>query len=164
MGMDEYLLELFNGTLLLTHIRSILENQKRYQRRFTLDMDMDALNMEEESGDEKFLGQVMEVIRENYKNSCFEASNFCKAVEVNKGLLNRKLQNLIGQSTEQSIRNCRLNIARKLILKSRGMKNMNITGATYEVGFNNLKYSTRCFTKHFNVTPNALPNNEGQLV
>ena len=80
MGVDEYLLKPFDETLLLTRIQNILENRKRYQRKFTLDMDVDILNMEEESGDKKFLNQVMEVIKENYKNSYFEVSDFCEAV------------------------------------------------------------------------------------
>ena len=160
MGVDEYLLKPFDETLLLTRIQNILENRKRYQRKFTLDMDVDILNMEEESGDKKFLNQIMEVIKENYKNSYFEVSDFCEAVGVSKSLLNKKLQNLIGQSAGQFIRNYRLNIARELILKNRETKNMNIAEVAYEVGFNDPKYFTRCFTKHFNVTPSALLNNE----
>lgn len=160
MGVDEYLLKPFDETLLLTRIQNILENRKRYQRKFTLDMDVDVLNMEEESGDKKFLNQVMEVIKENYKNSYFEVSDFSEAVGVSKSLLNKKLQSLIGQSAGQFIRNYRLNIARELILKNRETKNMNIAEVAYEVGFNDPKYFTRCFTKHFNVTPSALLNNE----
>ena len=155
-----FLMKPFDETLLLTRIQNILENRKRYQRKFTLDMDVDILNMEEESGDKKFLNQIMEVIKENYKNSYFEVSDFCEAVGVSKSLLNKKLQNLIGQSAGQFIRNYRLNIARELILKNRETKNMNIAEVAYEVGFNDPKYFTRCFTKHFNVTPSALLNNE----
>ena len=90
MGVDEYLLKPFDETLLLTRIQNILENRKRYQRKFTLDMDVDVLNMEEESGDKKFLNQVMEVIKENYKNSYFEVSDFCEAVGVSKSLYKRQ--------------------------------------------------------------------------
>lgn len=160
MGVDEYLLKPFDETLLLTRIRNILENRKRYQRKFTLDMDVDVLKMEEESSDKKFLNQVMEVIKENYKNSYFEVSDFSEAVGVSKSLLNKKLQSLIGQSAGQFIRNYRLNIARELILKNRETKNMNIAEVAYEVGFNDPKYFTRCFTKHFNTTPSAMMNNE----
>lgn len=160
MGVDEYLLKPFDETLLLTRIRNILENRKRYQRKFTLDMDVDALNMEEESGDKRFLNHVMEVIKENFKNSYFEVSDFSEAVGVSKSLLNKKLQQLIGQSAGQFIRNYRLNIARELILKNRETKNMNIAEIAYEVGFNDPKYFTRCFTKQFNVTPSAMMNDE----
>ena len=34
MGVDEYLLKPFDETLLLTRIQNILENRKRYQRKF----------------------------------------------------------------------------------------------------------------------------------
>ena len=161
MGVDEYLLKPFDETLLLTRIENILENRKRYQRKFTLDMDVEALRMEEESGDKKFLNQVMEVIKSNYKNSYFEVSDFCEAVGVSKSLLNKKLQNLIGQSAGQFIRNYRLNIARELILQNRETHSLSISEIAYEVGFNDPKYFTRCFTKQFNVTPSALLNNEG---
>lgn len=160
MGVDEYLLKPFDETLLLTRIQNILDNRKRYQQKFTLDMDVAVLQMEEESGDKKFLNQVMEVIKTNYNNAYFEISDFCEAMGVSKSLLNKKLQSLLGQSAGQFIRNYRLNIARELIIKNRETKAMNIAEIAYEVGFNDPKYFTRCFTKHFNGTPSALLNNE----
>lgn len=160
-GVDEYLLKPFDETLLLTRIENILENRKRYQKKFAIAMDVDTLNMEEESGDKKFLNRIMDVVKENYKNSYFEVSDFCEAAGVSKSLLNKKLQSLIGQSAGQFIRNYRLNIARELLLKNRENKNMNIAEIAYEVGFNDPKYFTRCFTKYFNTTPSSLLNEEG---
>ena len=160
-GVDEYLLKPFDETLLLTRIENILENRKRYQKKFAIAMDIDTLNMEEESGDKKFLNRIMDVVKENYKNSYFEVSDFCEAAGVSKSLLNKKLQSLIGQSAGQFIRNYRLNIARELLLKNRENKNMNIAEIAYEVGFNDPKYFTRCFTKYFNTTPSSLLNEEG---
>lgn len=156
MGVDEYLLKPFDEELLLTRIHNILENRKRYQRKFSLAMKVDVLPMEEESSDKKFLNQVMDVIKENYRNSYFEVSDFTEAMGVSKSLLNKKFQSLIGQSCGQFIRNYRLNIAHKLILKNRKTKNMNVSEIAYEVGFNDPKYFTRCFTKHFNRTPSGL--------
>ena len=114
--------------------------------------------MEEESDDKKFLNRIMDIIKENYKNSCFEVSDFCEAAGVSKSLLNKKLQSLAGQSAGQFIRNYRLNISRELLLKNKENKSMNIAEIAYEVGFNDPKYFTRCFTKYFNVTPSALLN------
>lgn len=53
IGVDEYLLKPFDETLLLTRIENILENRKRYQRQFKAMQDVEALNIEEESGDKK---------------------------------------------------------------------------------------------------------------
>lgn len=66
------------------------------------------------------------------------------------------MQSLTGQSAGQFIRNYRLNLARELLLKNKVNRTMNISEIAYEVGFNDPKYFTRCFTKHFNVTPSSL--------
>lgn len=159
-GVDEYLLKPFDETLLLTRIENILENRKRYQRKFAMGMDVEELNIDEESGDKKFLNLIMNIIQEHYKNSYFEVSDFCEAAGMSKSLLNKKLQSLVGQSAGQFIRNYRLNIAREMLLKNRENKEMNIAEIAYKVGFNDPKYFTRCFTKYFNVTPSALLNEE----
>ena len=75
---------------------------------------------------------------------------------MSKSLLNKKMQSLTGQSTNQFMRNYRLNLARELLLKNKVTRNMNISEIAYQVGFNDPKYFTRCFTKHFNVTPSSI--------
>ncbi|MDE6495842.1 MAG: helix-turn-helix domain-containing protein, partial [Duncaniella sp.] len=54
----------------------------------------------------------------------------------------------------------RLNTARELLLRNRKTTAMNISEIAYEVGFNDSKYFTRCFTKQFNVTPSSILNDE----
>ena len=155
-GVDEYILKPFNEELLLTRIVNILENRKRYQRQFALKMDIEALNIEEESSDKKFLNKALEIIKANYKNPEYESAEFIEAMGVSKSLLNKKIQNLTGQSIGQFIRNYRLNIARELIEKNKVTRNMNISEIAYEVGFNDPKYFTRCFTKRYNAPPSSL--------
>lgn len=98
----------------------------------------------------------MMVVKDNYKNSDFEVSDFIREMGISKSLLNKKMQSLAGQSAGQFIRNYRLNLARELLLKNKVIHTMNISEIAYAVGFNDPKYFTRCFTKHFNVTPSSL--------
>ena len=156
IGVDEYLLKPFDDALLLARIANILENRKRFQQKFSYSMDVDALNIEKESSDKKFLDKAMQIVKENYKNPYYEISDFIEAMGVSKSLMNKKMQNLTGQSAGQFMRNYRLNIARELILRNRVTHNMNISEIAYEVGFNDPKYFTRCFTKHFGTTPSAM--------
>lgn len=160
MGADEYLLKPFDETLLLTRIRNILDNRRRHQRRFALDMSLSALPLEEESGDRKFLSRVMDVIREHYADPSFEVGRFCEAVGVSKTLLNKKLQSLIGQSAGAFIRNYRLNMAHERLCRCRGMHGISVAEIAYETGFNDPKYFTRCFTRQFNRTPSAVMGGE----
>lgn len=159
-GVDEYLLKPFNEELLLTRISNILENRKRYQRQFAVKMDVEALNIEEESSDKRFLNKALDIVKANYKNPTYESTDFIEAMGVSKSLLNKKMQNLTGQSIGQFIRNYRLNIARELIEKNKTTRNMNVSEIAYEVGFNDPKYFTRCFTKRFNVPPSSLLDGE----
>ncbi|MFA6769163.1 MAG: response regulator, partial [Parabacteroides sp.] len=156
IGVDEYLLKPFDEEMLLTRIQNILENRKRYQQQFSAKMEIEELQIEEESSDKKFIDKVMEIVKANYKNSYYEISDLVEAMGISKSLFNKKMQSLVGQPAGQFLRNYRLNIAYELILKNKKTKNMNISEIAYEVGFNDPKYFTRCFTKHFNVLPSSL--------
>lgn len=156
VGVDSYLLKPFDENLLLARISGIIENRKRFQQKFSLTMDVNSLEIEEDSSDKKFLDRAMKVVKENYMNADFEVSDFIAEMAISKSLLNKKMQSLTGQSANQFMRNYRLNLARELILKNRLTHNMNISEIAYQVGFNDPKYFTRCFTKHFNITPSNL--------
>lgn len=155
IGVDEYLQKPFDENLLLTRIRNILDNKRRHNRSFVADMDVGSLNIDEESRDKKFMDQVMAVVKENYKNSYFEVGDFAEAIGISRSLLNKKLQSLAGQSAGQLMRSYRMNLARELIVKNRKTRAMNISEIAYEVGFNDSKYFTRCFTKQFGISPSA---------
>ena len=160
IGVDEYLLKPFDDDLLLARIANILESRRQMQQRFSYDMNVDILNIEEESSDKKFLNKAIEVVKENYKNSYYEVNDFVESMGVSRSLVYRKIQSLTGQSAGHFIRNYRLNIAHELILKNKTTRNMNISEIAYEVGFNDPKYFTRCFTKHFQITPSTLMGKE----
>lgn len=160
IGVDEYLLKPFDEALLLVRIENILESRKRYQQKFAVSMDMETLNLNDESGDKKFIAHIMKIVKEHYGDPNFEVGNFSEAAGVSKSLLNQKLQSLLGQSPNQFIRNYRLNLARELILKSRYTKSMSIAEIAYTVGFNDPKYFSRCFTKEFNISPSTLLNEQ----
>lgn len=89
VGVDEYLLKPFDEELLLTRISNILENKRRHQSKFNIDMDVNELNIEDESRDKKFIDQVMEVVKNNYKNSYFEVGDFAEALGISRSLLNK---------------------------------------------------------------------------
>lgn len=155
-GVDEYLSKPFSEELLLARIANMLENRKRCQQQFARNMNVEALHIEDESSDKKFINKALEIVKTNYKNSYYESVDFIEAMGVSKSLLNKKMQSLIGQSIGQFIRNYRLNVAYELIEKNRLTKNLNISEIAYEVGFNDPKYFTRCFTRRFNITPSSL--------
>lgn len=158
IGVDEFIQKPFDEELLLTRIKNIIDNRRLYQRKFSLYMTTEELNIAEESQDEKFLKKALDIVKSNYKDTSYEVSNFVEDLGISKSLVNKKMQMLTGQSAGQFIRTYRLNLAHELIVKNH--HNMNISEIAYEVGFNDPKYFTRCFTKHFGTTPSALTRND----
>lgn len=160
LGADAFLVKPFNEELLKAMIRNLNERRQRSQLNFSESMDVEALKINEDSQDKKFMDKVIKVIKENYNNSEFDISEFIEEMGVSRSLLHKKLQNLTGQSTTRFIRTYRLNIARELILKNRINHNLNISEIAYQVGFNDPKYFTRCFTKHFGISPSSFLGDE----
>lgn len=156
IGVESYLHKPFDEKMLLARIAGIVASRKGDQKNFSLSMDIDQLNIEQESNDNKFMREVMECIKHNYTNANFDVNDILKSLLCSKSLLNKKMKSLTGQTTGQFIRNYRLSIAKELILRNKDTKALNVSQIAYEVGFNDPKYFTRCFTKHYNVKPSEL--------
>lgn len=156
VGVEEYLTKPFDEDLLLVRIENILKNRRQYQHSFSINMDVSTLHVEEDSRDKKFMDRVMMVLAENYQEADFEVSKFAEAVGVSKTLLNRKLRDLTGESTNNFIKAYRLNKAKELILINKVTKNLNISEVAYEVGFNDPKYFAKCFNQKFGILPSKL--------
>jgi signal transduction histidine kinase/ligand-binding sensor domain-containing protein/DNA-binding response OmpR family regulator len=153
MGVDEFLSKPFDEELLLARIQNILETRHNYQLRFSLRMNISELNIEKESNDEKFLKKAIQAVKENYQNPAYELSDFMQEMGMSKTLIHRKMQTLMGQSPGLFIRNYRLSVAREIL--SIEKNDLTIAEVAYEVGFNDPKYFTRCFTKHYGIAPSS---------
>ena len=90
-----------------------------------------------------------------YKDPELDVYALAEAMGMSRSLLNDKIQQALGQSIAQFIRTYRLNVAKEMICNGTH-KDMNISEIAYEVGFNDPKYFTRCFTQEFSATPSDL--------
>jgi ligand-binding sensor domain-containing protein/AraC-like DNA-binding protein len=107
------------------------------------------------SRDSDFSAQLLEAIQKMYKDPDLDVYKLADALDMSRNLLNEKIQEGFGLSIAQFIRTYRLNVAKEMISNGTNTE-MNISEIAYEVGFNDPKYFTRCFTKEFNVTPSDL--------
>ena len=101
------------------------------------------------SMDDKFLRRAKEVVENNIGDSNFDVNSFYPQMNMSRMQLFRKLKALTNQSPSEFIRTIRLKRAHDLIKQSFG----NIAEITYEVGFNNLSYFSKCFRELFGVIP-----------
>ena len=105
--------------------------------------------------DADFSARLLDAIQKKYKDPDLDVYALAEAMGMSRSLLNEKIQQALGQSIAQFIRTYRLNVAKEMICNGTN-KDMNISEIAYEVGFNDPKYFTRCFTQEFNATPSDL--------
>ena len=105
--------------------------------------------------DSEFSSKLLEAIQKKYKNPDLDVYELAEAMGMSRSALNEKIQSMLGLSIAQFIRTYRLNVAKEMIC-NRTNNAMNISEIAYEVGFNDPKYFTRCFTKEFNATPSDM--------
>ena len=103
----------------------------------------------------EFSTKLLEAIQQKYKDPDLDVYALADAMGMSRSMLNDKIQKALGLTTAQFIRTYRLNVAKEMICNGTN-KDMNISEIAYEVGFNDPKYFTRCFTKEFNATPSDL--------
>lgn len=154
-GADAFLTKPFDEELLIAVIRNLNEKKNKSQLSFAERMDTSVLNISNESQDKKFLDKALDILKNNYTNPDFDVTEFIDSMAISRSLLHKKLTTLAGQSASRFIRTYRLNMAREILLQNRESHSLNISEIAYQVGFNDPKYFTRCFTRHFGIQPSA---------
>jgi AraC-like DNA-binding protein len=107
------------------------------------------------SKDSDFSSKLLDAIQKKYKDPDLDVQTLADAMDMSRSVLNDRIQKALGLTTAQFIRTYRLNVAKEMICNGTN-KDLNISEIAYEVGFNDPKYFTRCFTKEFNATPSEL--------
>lgn len=149
-GANAFVTKPFEQELLLARVNNLVESRKRLHDKFRFDHDPSTLDLQSNSPNMKFMQKALNLLKIHYTDTSFDVATFVSEMGMSRSLLHKKLQSLTGESASKFIRTYRLNIAKSLMLKH---LDKNISEIAYEVGFNDPKYFTRCFTKQFGQSP-----------
>ena len=99
--------------------------------------------------DEIILETIFNTLEENWQDTDFTVTEFCKRMTMSKSQLYRKTIALSGLSPNVLLKEFRLDKARALLKKHR----FNISQTTFDSGFTSPSYFTKCFKKKFGLLP-----------
>lgn len=99
--------------------------------------------------EEKFLDQLWDIAETTWYEAGFTIHDLTKHLGVSKSQLYRKTISLTGYSTNDFIKEFRLNKAVRLIQSQEG----NISEIAYQSGFTSPSYFSKCFQKRFDILP-----------
>lgn len=144
-GADAYLEKPLNLPLLSASITNLLKTRENIKHILE-----DKETEQTLTPDESFLSEVVEIIKENIKDENFSIDTLCDIMGLSRSNLFRKLKKLIQMSPSNLIIKIKLNHAEELMKKK---PNARISDIAYESGFNDPKYFSTLFKKHYNKTP-----------
>ncbi|MGH2562876.1 MAG: helix-turn-helix domain-containing protein, partial [Ginsengibacter sp.] len=101
--------------------------------------------------DENLLQLLFNTLEENWQNTDFDLTDYCKAAAMSTSKLYRKTISLTGLSPNILLKEFRLEKAKQLMQKQR----YSIAQITFDSGFTSASYFTKCFKKKYGLLPMA---------
>ena len=151
-GADDYISKPFNFQILVARVNTLLQNRIKLNNYFSeksMITEPKENTAKEENAEHEFLQKVEELIREKYLNSDSSVFQLAEDLNFSRSSLYRKIKMLTGLSINEFVRSVKIKKAAELITQ----KNITISEAAYQVGFNDLKYFRETFTKQIGATP-----------
>ncbi len=147
-GADAYISKPFEDELLILQIKNLLQQREKLRRLFLPKLySVPSANIE--GLDNYFLKKLNGLIEENISSEEFSIEQLVQQFGISRSHLHRKLKSLTNYSTTEYIRVYRLEKAIALMQKGE----YNLDEIAFLVGFNTHAYFTRCFKKHYKMSP-----------
>lgn len=152
IGADEYLTKPFRLGDLKLRIDNIIENRRRALQDLALRIDEDSDNQQEIflTPEQQFLEKALNCVHEHLDDSNYDRNAFAADMGASSSTLYNKLRAITGMNVNAFIRDVRMKEARRLAEKDPSMR---VSDLAYRVGFQDPKYFSTCFKKHFGIQP-----------
>ncbi|TDN95081.1 two component regulator with propeller domain [Salegentibacter sp. 24] len=152
-GADAYIVKPFNSKLLKTRVKNLLSSRVRLHHYFKNGTKEDIEPKEKVSSllnkEKEFLSELDLIVTKHIGKGTDNVDLISKDIGMSRTSLYRKLKAITGLSINEYIRNLKVERAAGLIKN----ENFSVSQASYEVGFNNIKYFRKVFKEKYGKTP-----------
>ena len=149
-GADVYIKKPFDPERLELQTLNILKTRKNNIQKFKNPNNDEEVQLSTNPRDEKFLAEVIRIIKENIGNEMFSIEDISAQMKISRNILYVKLKNLADISASELVKDIRMRESKKRLLDG-----MTIAEAAYAVGISDPNYFSKCFKKQFGITPSS---------
>ena len=148
-GADSFIAKPFDIDVLSSRIRQLLEQERKRRERFRKELQVVPKDIAVTPIDEQLLERAVKCVEKNMGNAEYTVDQLSSDIGIERSVLWRKLQALVGQSPSEFIRSIRLKRAAELLETGR----YSVQDISWKVGFNTPRYFSSYFKEMFGMTP-----------
>ena len=148
-GANVFIDKPFDMDFLLRQVGNLIKNQQELKERYSKKYIAEPAKITISSMDEELLKRAMEQIEKNMSNCDYNVEAFVSDMGIGRTLLYLNINDIVGMSIKEFIMDIRLKRSAQLLKES----DLTIAEIADLTGFNNPKYFSICFKKHFELTP-----------
>ncbi|NJX14565.1 hybrid sensor histidine kinase/response regulator transcription factor [Tamlana crocina] len=148
-GADDYISKPFNVKEFRLRIKNVLATILRLKEKINSNEVLQPDDIVLSSIDEKLYKKALSIVEDNISNEQFDIPFFCEELGVSRTVLFKKIKAWTGFSPKDFIQHIRLKRGAQYLEQGK----LNISQISYNLGFKNPKYFSKCFRKKFGKTP-----------
>ncbi len=148
-GADEYINKPFNVKELKLKARNLINTFHKMRDKFSDESIVKPAEITVSSIDEKLLKRALAIVEENISNEFFNIQLFSSELGVSRTMLFTKVKAWTNLTPNEFIHSMRMKRAAQILEQNK----VTISEVSYQVGFNNPKYFSKCFQKYHGSTP-----------
>ena len=149
IGADEYLTKPFRLGDLRLRIDNLIENRRRAQQDFAQKNGVEAEEVPL-TPEQEFLNKAVDCLKAHLDDADYDRDAFAADMGASPSTLYNKLRAITGMNVSTFIRDFRMKEARRLAEQNPSQR---VSDLAYKVGFQDPKYFSTCFKKHFGQQP-----------
>lgn len=154
-GADAYIEKPFSTEYLLAQISNLFSNRAKIKEAFVHSPYSNAGSIALTKADEQFLEKVTDIIHKNIAEESFNVDSLARELGMSRSSLHRKIKGISELTPNDFIVLVKLKKAAEYL--NQGLYRVN--EVCYVVGFSSSSYFSRCFKKHFGVSPREFITN-----
>lgn len=152
IGADDYIPKPFEPALLISKANSLINNRTLLQEKFSKEPQISPPMLATNTIDKQIMNKVTVILEDNINNPDFNIDSLALEMGMSRTILFSKIKAITAQTPNELITTVRLKRAAFLL---RNNPEMNVTEISEKVGFNSLRYFSKCFKEKYEQSPSV---------
>jgi signal transduction histidine kinase/ligand-binding sensor domain-containing protein/AraC-like DNA-binding protein len=149
LGVHSYFQKPLDYPFLIAKILKTLEERRNIKQDLLHELDVEKSNKFKNERDAEFISKIEQYIISNAHEEDISVTELSRHLGMSRTGLYMKVMEILKMSPKNLIVSVKLEYARKLLVEGGN----NIQQISYMVGFNNPKYFSTAYKKHFGISP-----------